>query len=68
MVSGNTTTFLIVCGPPTPGEMQGQFTRKGERIEGRYARTRDGESMNVVISGRKLHACDPTLLPTGARK
>jgi len=67
-VSGSTTTFLIVCGPPTPGEMRGQFTRKGDRIEGRYTHTQGGESMSVVTTGRRLGPCDPTPLPAGARK
>lgn len=67
-VSGSTTAFLIVCSPPTPGEMKGQFTRKGDRVEGRYTHTQGGDSMIVITNGRKLGACDPAQLPTGARK
>lgn len=59
-VSGSTTTFRIVCGPPEPGELKGQFTRTGDRVEGRYTMTQDGESMTVVALGRKLGACDPS--------
>ncbi|GIW55737.1 MAG: hypothetical protein KatS3mg082_2141 [Nitrospiraceae bacterium] len=67
-VSGGTTTFLIVCGPPTPGQMQGQFTRKGDRIEGRYTHTQGSDTMNVVTNGRRLGSCDPTQPSAGARK
>jgi hypothetical protein len=69
-VSGSSTTFHIVCGPPEPGEMKGQFTRKGDRLEGRYTlKNADGE-MIVVTTGRKLGACDPTkpALPPVGRK
>jgi hypothetical protein len=65
--SGGTTTFHIVCGPPEPGEMKGQFTRKGDRVEGRYTmKNADGE-MVVTANGRKLGACDPSkpALPVG---
>lgn len=59
-VSGATTTFHIVCGPPEPGEMKGQFTRKGDRVEGRYTmKSADGE-MAVTSDGRKTGACDPS--------
>ena len=67
-VSGATTTFRIVCGPPEPGELKGQFTRKGDRVEGRYTMTQDGESMTVVAVGRKLGSCDPSKLPQPAGK
>jgi hypothetical protein len=68
-VSGATTTFHIVCGPPEPGELKGQFTRKGDRVEGRYTMTQDGEAMTVAAVGKKLGACDPSkpALP-GAKK
>lgn len=59
-VSGNTTTFHIVCGPPEPGELKGQFTRKGDRVEGRYTMTQGSDTMTVVAVGRKLGACDPS--------
>ncbi|MEW5882424.1 MAG: DUF3617 family protein [Pseudomonadota bacterium] len=59
-VSGATTSFRIVCGPPEPGEMKGQFTRKGDRVEGRYTMTQGGESMTVVAVGKRLGACDPS--------
>lgn len=65
--SGSTTSFHIVCGAPEPGEMKGQFTRKGDRVEGRYAmKNADGE-MVVTALGRKLGACDPSkpALPIG---
>lgn len=65
--SGSNTTFHIVCGPPEPGEMKGQFTRKGDRVEGRYIlKNTDGE-MVVTANGRKLGACDPSkpALPVG---
>jgi hypothetical protein len=58
-VNGATTTFHIVCGAPEPGEMRGTFTRKGDRVEGRYTLTQEGESMTVVAVGKKLGACDP---------
>jgi hypothetical protein len=38
---------------------KGTFTRKGDRVEGRYTMTQDGESMTVVAVGKKLGACDP---------
>lgn len=65
-VSGNTTTFRIVCGSPEPGELKGQFTRKGDHVEGRYAMTQDGEVLTVVASGHRLGTCDPDkpALPT----
>jgi hypothetical protein len=65
--SGGTTTFHIVCGPPEPGEMKGQFTRKGDRVEGRYSlKNSDGE-MVVIASGHKFGTCDPSkpALPVG---
>jgi hypothetical protein len=66
-VSGGTTTFHIVCGPPEPGELKGQFTRKGDRVEGRYTMKQGGDTMTVVAVGRKLGACDPSkpALPGG---
>jgi len=66
-VSGATTNFRIVCGPPEPGEMKGQFTRKGDRVEGRYTMKQGGETMTVISNGRKLGMCDPSKpqLPTG---
>lgn len=68
-VSGGTTTFHIVCGPPEPGELKGQFTRKGDRVEGRYAMTQGGETMTVVAVGTKHGACDPSkpMLPVGVK-
>ncbi len=67
-VSGAKTTFHIVCGPPEPGELKGEFTRKGDRVEGRYTMTQDGESMTVVARGKKLGTCDPSKLPQPAGK
>jgi hypothetical protein len=59
-VSGGTTNFRIVCGAPEPGEGAGRFTRKGDRVEGRYTmKNADGE-MIVTTSGRKLGSCDPS--------
>lgn len=68
-VRGATTTFQIVCGPPEPGEMKGQFTRKGDRVEGRYTMTQQGESMTVTAVGRRLGGCDPSRpsVPVGKR-
>lgn len=59
-VSGATTSFHIVCGPPEPGELKGQFTREGDRVEGRYTMTREGDTMTVLAVGRRLGACDPS--------
>jgi hypothetical protein len=59
-VSGSTTTFHIVCGPPEPGEIKGEFTRKGDRVEGRYTLKQGGDTMTVIANGRRLGACDPT--------
>jgi hypothetical protein len=68
-VSGATTSFVIVCGPPEPGEMRGRFTRKGDRVEGRYTMTQGGDAMTVTADGRKLGACDPSkTLPPRAGK
>lgn len=68
-VSGATTSFHIVCGPPEPGELKGSFTRKGDRVEGRYTMTQDGETMTVTAVGKKLGACDPSKppMPAGAK-
>lgn len=57
-VSGATTTFRIVCGPPEPGELKGQFTRRGDRVEGRYTLKQGSDAMTVLANGRKLGACD----------
>ncbi len=62
-VSGSTTTFHIVCGPPEPGELKGRFTRKGDRIEGRYVMTQGRDAMTVAAIGRMLGACDPSKPP-----
>lgn len=59
-VTGATTSFVIVCGPPEPGEMSGKFTRKGDRVEGRYTMKQDGEAMTVTANGKKLGSCDPS--------
>lgn len=59
-VSGATTSFRIVCGPPEPGELKGRFTRKGDRVEGRYTMTQGGDTMTVVAVGTRLGACDPS--------
>ena len=59
-VSGSTTTFHIVCGPPEPGELKGKFTRKGDRVEGRYVMTQGGDTVTVAAVGRRLGACDPS--------
>ncbi|MDH5265543.1 MAG: DUF3617 domain-containing protein [Betaproteobacteria bacterium] len=67
-VRGITTTFHIVCGPPEPGELKGEFTRKGDRVEGRYTMKQDGESMTVVATGRKLGDCDPSKPPIAAAR
>lgn len=58
-VVGTTTTFRIVCGAPDPGELKGQFNRKGNRVEGRYTMTQGGESMTVMAVGKQLGSCDP---------
>ncbi|MCX8113815.1 MAG: DUF3617 family protein, partial [Burkholderiaceae bacterium] len=59
-VSGATTSFRIVCGPPEPGELKGQFTRKGDRVQGRYTMTQGRDTMTVVAVGTRLGACDPS--------
>ena len=67
--SGSTTSFRIICGPPEPSEGSGRFTRKGDRVEGRYMlKSADGE-MVFASDGRKVGACDPSkpMLP-GAKK
>jgi hypothetical protein len=68
-VSGGTTNFRIVCGPPEPGEGIGRFTRKGDRVEGRYTmKNADGE-MVVTTDGRKVGTCDlAKATPQGGRK
>lgn len=67
-VSGATTSFHVVCGPPEPGELKGQFARKGERVEGRYTMTQGGDTMTVVANGRRLGNCDPSKPPLPAGK
>ena len=62
-VSGNSTAFTIVCGPPEPGEMRGEFTRTGDRVEGRYTRESADGTMTVTTGGRLLGACDPSKPP-----
>ncbi len=59
-ITGGTTSFHIVCGPPQPSEMKGQFTRKGDRLQGRYTMTNADGEMLVTAEGRKLGACDPS--------
>jgi hypothetical protein len=59
-IKGETTTFTITCGAPEPGELKGEFTRKGDSIEGVYSMTQEGESMTVTTIGRKLGECDPS--------
>ncbi len=67
-VSGATTSFHVVCGEPEPGEMKGQFTRKGDRLEGSYTFTADGEQATMTTVGRKLGKCDPSKEPGSARR
>ncbi|MCS7101768.1 MAG: DUF3617 domain-containing protein [Burkholderiaceae bacterium] len=62
-VSGATTTFHIVCGPPDPGEVKGSYTRKGDRVEGRYTIKRGANTMTVQADGRRLGRCDPSKAP-----
>ena len=52
--------FRIVCGPPEPGEVKGQLTRKGDRIEGSYTFISEGEQMKMTTVGRRLGKCDPS--------
>lgn len=59
-VSGSTTSFHVVCGPPEPGEVKGQLTRKGDRIEGSYTFTSDGEQLKMTTVARRLGKCDPS--------
>lgn len=68
-VSGSTTNFRIVCGPPEPGEGSGRFTRKGDRVEGRYTMKNAGGEMIVTTDGRKVGPCDPAraTLPGGRK-
>jgi hypothetical protein len=65
-LSGATTTFRIVCGPPEPGELKGDFRRKDDLVEGRYTMTKDGESMIVTAIGSKKGSCDPSKPPEPA--
>ena len=58
-VSGATTNFRIVCGPPEPGEGTGRFTRKGDRVEGRYTMKNSDGELVVTANGRKLGGCEP---------
>lgn len=57
-ISGGTTSFHIVCGPPEPGEVKGQLTRKGDRVEGNYTFVSQGEQMKMTTVGRRLGKCD----------
>jgi hypothetical protein len=68
-ITGSTTSFHIVCGPPEPGELKGQFRRHGDRVEGRYTMTQGSDTMTVVAVGRKLGTCDPSkpVLPAGRK-
>jgi len=59
-ISGATTTFHIVCGPPEPAELKGKFTLKGDSVEGLYTVTQEGEITTVVAVGKKLGDCDPS--------
>ncbi|HQR20731.1 MAG TPA: DUF3617 family protein [Burkholderiaceae bacterium] len=67
--SGSTTSFRIICGPPEPSEGSGRYTRKGDRVEGRYTlKSADGE-MAFTSDGRKVGACDPSKpMLSGAKK
>jgi hypothetical protein len=58
-VNGGTTSFRIVCGPPDPGEGTGRFTRKGDRVEGRYTMKNSDGEMVVTANGRRLGGCEP---------
>lgn len=57
-ISGGTTSFHIVCGPPEPGDVKGQLTRKGDRVEGNYTFVSQGEQMKMTTVGRRLGKCD----------
>jgi len=58
-ISDGTTRFHVVCGPPQAGEVTGQFTRTGDRLEGNYTFSGDGEQMKMTTVGHKLGNCDP---------
>jgi hypothetical protein len=68
-VNGATTNFRIVCSPPDPGEGTGRFTRKGDRVEGRYTMKNSDGEMVVIANGRKLGSCEPAKMmsPAGTK-
>ncbi len=58
-VSGNTTSFKVVCGPPEPMTGTAKVTRTADTLEGTYTmKSSDGE-MTMVFNGKKLGNCTP---------
>lgn len=68
-VNGATTNFRIICGPPEPSEGTGRFTRKADRVEGRYTMKNSDGEMVVIANGRKIGSCEPskTMTPAGTK-
>jgi hypothetical protein len=58
-ISDGTTRFHVVCGPPQAGEVTGQFTRDGDRVEGNYTFSGSGAQMKMTTVGHRLGNCDP---------
>lgn len=55
--SGNTTSFRMVCGDPTPMEGSGTTTRTGDQLDMNYTMKSEQGEMKFVMTGKKLGAC-----------
>ena len=54
---GDTTSFTVSCGPPTPMEGSGTTTETEDRRESNFTiKSADGE-MSFAITGRKIGPC-----------
>ena len=56
-VSGNTSTFHAVCGPPQPSIMSGEVTRSGDQVNGIFKVKGDGGEITMVQKAHKLGSC-----------
>ena len=54
---GNTTTFKMSCGEPTPMEGSGTATRTNDTLEINYAMKSDQGEMKFMMTGKKLGDC-----------
>lgn len=58
-IQGNTTSFKMICGDPTPMEGSGTATRDGDKLDMNYIMKSEQGEMKFAMTGTKLGECTP---------